>query len=199
MSKIIETLPGQRPPQPPKAPGRRATIALIVVIALATATVFYVAGLNRSQSNDVIAAAPTVSPASACIATSSPWSPVGKIWHLTVTFLSGPRQGQSEIQLMTFLPDGTLTTTFPGVTPSAPPTLPPGKDGHWCFTGQNTFHYMFHDLLGQGIYVQPSISAYLTSPTHYEAGGVGVAYDKAGHPIPGQYGVTQTIAVASGK
>lgn len=197
MSKVIETLPEQHHPEQPNTPRRGALIVLLVVIALALATVSYVAGLNRSQANVIITPAPTVNPASACIATSSPWSPVGKVWHLTVTFLSGSRQGQSQIQLMTFLPDGTLTTTFPGATPSAPPTLPPGEDGHWCFTGQNTFHYQFHDPLPQGMYVQPSISAYLTSPTHYEAGGVGVAYDNAGHPLPGQYGVTQTVANAS--
>jgi hypothetical protein len=197
MSKVIETPPEQRRPEQPNIPWRGRLVTLLVVVALISATVSYIVGLSHSQSKVVITPAPTANPASACAVTSSPWTPVGKIWHLTVKFLSGARQNQSQVQLMTFLSDGTLTTTFPGATPFAPPTLPPGEDGHWCFTGQNTFHYIFHDPLGQGMYVQPSISAFMTTPNHYEAAGVGVAYDKSGRPIPGQYGVTQTIANAA--
>lgn len=129
-------------------------------------------------------------------------SPIGKVWKLKVIFLSGPRQGQSELSIMTFLPDGRLTATFPGPLPGSPATLPPAVDGKWCMTGPSIFRYQFKDpIMSNGrmvAYVLPRVNAYLTSATTYEGGSVGVAYSVAtGLPIPGQYGVTQTLAVAS--
>ena len=120
-----------------------------------------------------------------CLTTtpSSDWSPIGGVWHLTVTFLKGSRQGQSEISDMTFLPTGKLTATFPGPTPSSPPTLPPAVDGHWCMVSPNVFEYGFKDQIlvnGQLVaYVQTHIYANLTSASTYEAGGVGVGYAAA--------------------
>lgn len=130
------------------------------------------------------------------------WSPIGSVWKLTVFFLSGSRQGQSEQSLMTFSPDGSLMATFPGATASAPPALPPAVDGSWCMTGINAFRYQFKDLIlhsGKIVaYVATHIDANLTSKTTFEAGGVGIAYAAAtGQPLPAQYGVTRTVAVAS--
>lgn len=137
----------------------------------------------------------------------SQWTPTGKFWKLSVTFIplgqgfQGSRDGQGESSLMTFLPGGKLTATFPGVSPDAPPTLPPAIDGAWFMTGPSAFHYRFKDPILAGgkmvAYVQVQINASLVGPTAYVAGGVGVAYSVAtGLPIPGQYNVTSTVAVA---
>lgn len=137
----------------------------------------------------------------------SQWMPTGKHWKLAVTFVTlsdgfqGSRQGQIESSMMTFLPDGRLTATFPGPSPNAPPTLPPAIDGAWFMTGPSAFHYRFKDPIFAGgkmvVYVQVQINASLVSPTAFVAGGVGVAYSVAtGLPIPGQYNVTSTVAVA---
>lgn len=56
------------------------------------------------------------------------WTPTGMTWTLSVTFLSGSRQGQSEVSLMTFLPNGQLTATFPQTSQL------PAIDGHWQMT-----------------------------------------------------------------
>ena len=122
------------------------------------------------------------------------WTPVGGSWNLTIQFLSGgSRQGQTERSVMTFLPDGRLTATFP----DSP--LLPAKDGRWFFTSPHAFHYSFEDQQPQeGIYVLTQIDAYLISQTAYEAGGVGVVYSLATHQPVG-YNVTHTSAVLSGK
>jgi hypothetical protein len=138
----------------------------------------------------------------------SQWTPTGKLWKLTVTFVTlgqgfqGSRDGQVESSLMTFLPGGRLTATFPGASPDTPPTLPPAIDGAWFMTGPSAFHYRFKDPILAGgklvAYVQVQINASLVSPTAYVAGGVGVAYSVAtGLPIPGQYNVTSTVAIAA--
>lgn len=119
------------------------------------------------------------------------WTPVGVTWNLTVQFLSGSRQGQTESSIMTFLPNGRLTATFPNST------LLPAIDGRWYFTSTNAFHYSFRDqLTSEGIYVLVQLNAYLTSKTTYEAGGVGVAYSIATNQPVG-YNVTQTSAFSS--
>jgi hypothetical protein len=136
------------------------------------------------------------------------WSPIGKVWTLTVTFVPlsgdfhGSRQGQTERSLMTFLPSGGLTATFPGSTPDAPPLQPPAMSGSWTMGGANAFGYQFQEpLLASGkmvAYVQVRIHASLISPTAFVAGGIGVAYSLAtGLPIPGQYNVSSTTAVAA--
>jgi hypothetical protein len=68
-------------------------------------------------------------------------------------------------------------------------------------TGPNAFHYQFKEPISQGskmvAYVQVQINAVLTSATTFEAGGVGVGYSMAtGLPLPGQYNVTATTALA---
>lgn len=102
---------------------------------------------------------------------------------------------------MTFSADGKLTATFPAATPGAPDVLPPAVDGRWCATGATTFVYTFKDPIMQGghmiAYVQTAITATMTSTTTYNADGVGVGYAAATvMPLPGQYGVTKTTAVA---
>ena len=132
------------------------------------------------------------------------WSPTGVVWKLTVTFLSGSRQGQSEHSVMTFARDGSLTAMFPGVTPDAPALLPPAIDGSWCMTGVQTFRYQFKEPIVENgrmvAYVATHIEALHTSKTTFEAGGFGSAYAIAtGQPLPGQYNITQTFAVTSGQ
>lgn len=148
---------------------------------------------------------PTPSPTSrvqACsTAQQGQWSPIGVTWKLAVSFLDGARKGQSEQSIMTFLPSGQLTATFPGPTPTSRPTLPPAVDGRWCVTGPNTFAYVFKDpILQNGVmvaYVQPAISATLVGAKEYTGDGVGVAYSNlTGMPLMGQYGVTHTVALA---
>lgn len=124
------------------------------------------------------------------------WTPTGVTWTLAVTFLSGSRKGQSEVSLMTFLPNGQLTATFPQTS------LLPAIDGHWQMTAPHAFHYRFREPLMQNgemvAYVQVQVDAIATSQTTYEAGGVGVTYAAAtGQPIAGQDGVTYTAASAS--
>lgn len=124
------------------------------------------------------------------------WTPVGHTWTLTVSFLTGSRQGQSEISLMTFQQDERLTATFPHSDQL------PAIDGRWSMSGPHTFHYRFRDLLMQNGYlfgyVQVQIDAYLTSQDTYVAGGVGVIYSSAtGKPLPEGYNITQTVATAS--
>lgn len=192
-------------PKDKKQARRWPLLAPLVVIAILIAVASFLVGMNRSQMNVLPASTQTANAMNQCTTLSaSQWSPVGAVWNLTVKFLSGSRQNSSEISQMTFLPNGLLTATFPGATPSAPPALPPVVDGRWCFTGQNAFHYQFRDVLSQGgkvvAYVQTELAAYLTSPTTYEAGGVGVVYDaKTGQPVQHAYNVSQTTAVASGK
>ena len=128
--------------------------------------------------------------------TLDPWTPVGRTWTLTVNFLTGSRQGQSEVSLMTFQQDEHLTATFPHSDQL------PAIDGRWSMSGPHTFHYRFRDLLMQNGhlfgYVQVQVDAYLTSQDSYIAGGVGVAYSSAtGKPLPGGYNITQTVATAS--
>lgn len=135
-----------------------------------------------------------------CASVSSRWTPVGVRWKLTVTFVNGKRQGEIEPSIMVFLPDGTLTATFPGPTPDSPPAQPPAIDGSWCMVGQNAFAYQFREPLYQGkrlvAYVQVHINAQLTSPTTYVGGGVGMVYQAGTDaPIPLQGGVTTTVAV----
>jgi hypothetical protein len=132
------------------------------------------------------------------------WSPTGVVWKLTVTFLSGSRQGQSEQSVMTFANNGSLTATFPGVTPDAPALLAPAIDGSWCMTGVQTFRYQFKEPIVENgkmvAYVATHIEALLTSKRTFEAGGFGSAYATAtGLPLPGQYNITQTFAVTSGQ
>lgn len=176
------------------------------VLTLLIGTGAFFLGLSRSQAgNTHPAAAPATTFTGQCAASVvSPWTPVGKQWTLTVNFLDGSRKGQSEQSIMTFGRDGSLTATFPGKTPNDPPTLPPVVDGHWCMTAPNAFHYQFRDLIQQNgqtvAYVQTQISADMTSAISYIAGGIGMAYAaQSGQPLPSQYGLTQTIAIASGK
>jgi hypothetical protein len=146
---------------------------------------------------------PTPSPTSGAqvscsTAQQGQWTPVGVTWKLTVSFVDGARKGQSEQSIMTFLPSGQLTATFPGPTPASPPTLPPAVDGRWCVTGSNTFAYTFKDpIMQNGVmvaYVQPAINAKMMSAKEYIGDGVGVAYSAmTGMPL-GQYGVTHTVA-----
>ncbi len=124
------------------------------------------------------------------------WTPVGVTWTLTVKFLSGARAGQSETSLMTFLPHGRLTATFPHSS------MLPAIDGRWYMTVPNAFHYRFRESLLQNgavfAFVQVQVDACLTSQKTYEAGGVGAVYAAAtGQPIAGQYNVSQTFATAS--
>jgi hypothetical protein len=177
-----------------------AAMALLLLTFLAACgTSTGAASQPAAQSSTL---APTASSAQAACSTQvARWSPVGKKWKLTVTFKYGPRAGQSELSYMTFLPDGTLTATFPSPTQGQPDILPPARDGRWCATGPAMFAYMFKDPILQSgkmiAYVQPAISARMTSATTYTGDGVGVAYETAtGMPLPGQYGVTQTTAVA---
>lgn len=155
-----------------------------------------------SGSGSGAAPSPAASAQAVCSTQVAGWSPVGKRWKLTVTFKYGPRAGQKELSYMTFLQDGTLTATFPSPTPGQPDILPPARDGHWCAgTGPSTFAYVFKDPILQAgkmvAYVQPAISAKMTSASAYTGDGVGVAYVAAtGMPVAGQYGVTQTTAVA---
>jgi len=147
--------------------------------------------LSMFLTDDAVAATP---PASRAVKTQ--WTPTGVTWTLTVTFLSGSRQGQSEISLMTFLPNGQLIATFPNSS------LLPAIDGQWQMTAPNAFRYRFRDPLMQNgemvAFVQVQVDACLTSQTTYEAGGVGVTYAAAtGQPIAGQDGVTYTAASAS--
>lgn len=138
----------------------------------------------------------------------SQWMPTGKFWRLTITFVplsgdfQGSRQGQVEVSLMTFRPGGKLTATFPGSSSGSPPTLPPAIDGTWLMTGPNAFHYQFKDPIFTGstmvAYIQVQVDASLLSPTTYVAGGVGIAYAVAtDRPLPGQYNVTSTVAIAA--
>ena len=141
--------------------------------------------------------------AAAATATTTPpskptpsFTPVGVTWTLTVSFLNGSRQGQSEISVMTFQPDGSLTATFPGSG------LLPAINGEWQMTGRDTFHYSFIEHLVQNgqmvASLRVAIDAYLTSAQTYVAGGVGVAYSATTHqPLPGLYNVTKTTATAS--
>lgn len=135
------------------------------------------------------------------------WQPTGKWWKLTVSFVTmgegfhGSRQGQVEDSLMTFLPGGRLTATFPASSPGASPLLPPAIDGTWFMTGPNAFHYQFKDPIIAGgtmiAYIQVQINASLVTPTAFVAGGIGVAYSVAtGLPIAGQYNITSTVATA---
>lgn len=184
-------------------------LAIFAILALLLSTVTYLVGVNNgAQAQSGAHAATFTSPCAATFPVSQ-WSPVGKRWTLTVKFLSGSRanpqpdgQPASELSVMTFAADGSLTATFPGATLGAPSMLPPAVDGHWCWTSANTFHYGFRDIQMNGqtavAYVQTQIGATMTSATIYQAGGVGVAYDaKTNKPIPQQFGVTQTIAVAT--
>ncbi len=173
------------------------------VLTLLVATGTFFLGLSRSQSgNTHPATAPTMTFTGQCASNViSTWTPVDTTWKLTVQFLNGSRQGQSEQSIMTFRHDGSLTATFPSQTPSDPPTLPPAVDGHWCMTAPNAFHYQFRDLMQQNgrtvAYVQTQISADMTSATSYIAGGIGMAYSaQSGQPLPGQYGLTRTLATA---
>ncbi len=102
---------------------------------------------------------------------------------------------------MTFSAGGKLTATFPAATPGVPDVLPPAIDGRWCAIGTTTFAYAFKDPIMQGsrmiAYVQTAITATMTSATTYSADGVGVGYAAAtAMPLPGQYGITKTTAVA---
>jgi hypothetical protein len=131
------------------------------------------------------------------------WTPMGRQWLLTVTFVAlpapfeGSRSGTHETSVMTFLPDGRLTATFPGPTPDAPPTLPPGVDGLWSMTGPATFRYRFRDPVSPTAYVQVDSSASLISPTAFLAGGVGVLCSTfTGMPVNERYNVTSTVAIA---
>jgi hypothetical protein len=136
------------------------------------------------------------------ISRHAPWSSANqKAWKLIVSFLVGSRQGQQETSYMTFSPDGKLTATFPSATPGALDALPPAIDGKWCATGATMFAYEFRDPIMAGghmvAYVQTALSATMTSATTYRADGVGVAYStKTAMPLPGQYNVTRTVAVA---
>lgn len=149
--------------------------------------------------------APTISAnqQATCSPHVAPWSPVGKTWKLAVTFEMGSRAGQPpELSYMTFLPDGSLTATFPSQTSGQPDVLPAAQDGHWCSMGPALFAYTFKDPLvvkdGQmSVYVQTAISATMTSASTYTGDGVGVAYQAAtAMPVPGLYNVTATTAVA---
>ena len=69
-------------------------------------------------------------------------------------------------------------------------------------TGPNAFHYQFKDPIFTGstmvAYIQVQVDASLLSPTTYVAGGVGIAYAVAtDRPLPGQYNVTSTVAIAA--
>lgn len=177
-------------------------IALAVIIGLTTIMAFVLPGnVNRHQSSAIHSIPPSsvaLSTDQCAILSSSQWTPIGT-WKLTVSFLTGPRKGQSEASVMTFLPGGGLTATFPG----SRPVLPPAIDGRWCMTGFNAFHYQFKEpLIMKGdtliLYVATSINAYITSKTTFDAGGIGVAYSAlTGKPVPGQYNVTVTSASAS--
>ena len=165
-----------------------------VVVAALSLVAFTLASVAWTSSAS--AATPAVTALSASPETQ--WTPVGVTWNLTITFLKGFRQGQSETSLMTFLPDGRLTATFPasGVLPAI--------DGRWHMTAPNAFHYRFKDPIMQNgkmvAFVQVQVDAYLTSQHTYEAGGVGAAYSvtTGQPPIPGQYNTTQTSATVSG-
>ncbi len=145
---------------------------------------------------------PTARDQPSCPTQLAKWSPANqKAWKLIVSFLVGSRQGQQETSYMTFSPDGKLTATFPSATPGAPDALPPAIDGKWCATGATMFAYEFRDPIMAGghmvAYVQTALSATMTSATTYRADGVGVAYStKTAMPLPGQYNVPRTVAVA---
>lgn len=183
---------------------RYALIAAVAALTLLIAIASFFTGLSRSQANPRTTPSSSRAATSQCATVKSPWTPVGPQWSLTVQFLSGSRAGQSELSLMTFASDGTLTATFPGATPSAPPTLPAAVDGQWCMTAPNAFHYQFRDVIKAGgqvvAYIQTQINATMTSASSYAAGGVGVGYAaKSGQPLPGQYGLTQTLATVASK
>lgn len=171
------------------------SLAILLLVAVAT-----LAGMKRATSaasTRALIAHPAASNPS-CAQPASSWTPTGRQWRLLVTFLAGPRQGQTEVSLMTFACDGTLTASFPGATPADPPALPPTSDGQWEMTSPRAFHYQFRESLGQGataMVIQVTVNALLTSPTTYVAGGIGIAYGtKSNQPLPGQYNVSQTIA-----
>jgi hypothetical protein len=121
------------------------------------------------------------------------WTPVGKVWLLSITFLLGNRAPQTQQSVMTFAEDGAVTATFA--------TQPDGVDGFWCMTGPNGFAYHFKDplLSPQGVrvgYVAVDCTAYLTDATHFVAAGKGMAYTLAGVPLAHQANLTQTQARA---
>ncbi len=141
------------------------------------------------------------SPATALIAmrpfcqTAPPqaWTPVGKVWLLSITFLLGNRAQQIQQSVMTFAEDGAVTATFA--------TQPDGVDGFWCMTGPNGFAYHFKDplLSPQGVrvgYVAVDCTAYLIDAAHFVAVGKGMAYTLAGAPLAHQANLTQTQARA---
>ena len=160
----------------------RATV--LMCVCLPALALFSLAGPNQAAAATVSTTRP-----------SPPFTPVGTTWTLTVRFLSGSRQGQSETSLMTFRPDGSLTATFPNSN------LVAAIDGHWYMTGTGTFHYHFKEPLmqdGQIIaYILVNIDAYMSSTQAYTAAGVGVTYSAAtGLPLAGQYNATLTLAKA---
>ena len=171
------------------------SLAILLLVAVAA-----LVGMKRTTSaastRSLIAHPATPNPS--CAQPASSWTPIGVQWRLLVTFLVGPRQGQTEVSLMTFACDGTLTASFPGATPADPPVLPPTSDGQWEMTSSHAFRYQFRESLGQGataMVIQVTVNALLTSPTTYVAGGIGIAYvTKSNQPLPGQYNVSQTTA-----
>lgn len=137
------------------------------------------------------AVAPTPSTATPRVHESVPlamWTPVGKTWELTITFLDGEKAGQSETSLMQFFANGGLSASFPGSS------LPATSQGSWHFVGPNVFQYAFLEDLGS-VSIQAYVVASLTSATTYAGAGVGVAtFTDASQ----QSTLSQTLAVAQG-
>lgn len=170
---------------------------LAVLLLLATAFVTGMKIATASGGSRSITTHATTTNA-LCPMSASSWTPTGVKWRLRVTFLIGPRQGQTEVSLMTFACNGTLTEAFPSAVPGDPAILTPTSDGQWEMTGPRAFRYAFRETLGQGtsaISVHVTVDAVLTGPTAYVAGGIGVVYTaKNNQPLPGQYNVSQTVA-----
>lgn len=121
------------------------------------------------------------------------WTPVGKVWMLSVIGLVSSRAPQTEHVLMTFAEDGAVTATFPDQLD--------GFGGSWCMTGPDGFVYHFKEPLisPQGTrigYVAVDSTAYLTDATHFVAVGKGMAYTMTGVPIPRQASLSQAQAQA---
>lgn len=121
------------------------------------------------------------------------WTPVGKVWMLSVIGLVSSQAHQTEHILMTFAEDGAVTATFPDQLD--------GFGGSWCMTGPNGFVYHFKEPLmsPQGArigYVAVDSTAYLTDATHFVAVGKGMAYTTAGAPVPHQASLSQARAQA---
>ncbi len=167
-------------------------VVLIAFVALAGAGATFV--FARSSVADTTLAKATV-PQATVIMASIPvppitaLSPVGK-WNLTVTFIKGSRAGKTESSVMTFLPGGIAKAEFPG-------SSLPSTTGVWSMVEPAAFQYHFDDHLvvnGQAIYVSTHITANLTKPNTYVAGGIGIAYLEKTHQPVGDYNVTLTDA-----